>query len=274
LPRAVEVEIPTVKDMRRFKEDFMRPFKQYPCEDKEAFEASKSIKATGFLEGGTADETLDVLQKLLDSQTILKGYPGTFKVNNVRPTKKGGVLVIIVSRSGAEALQKVDWTIRLSSAGLVKFIPEDDVEEVTLDEDTEMKEADAKDKTQELSEEVSRLRVLLGIAESKKVKAEEEAAEARLRAMNVVDDDVVYLKTEPAKEPLPAIVKQEPVDTDTNTPSVSGAGASSWADEMERVDNDKGKDAGDKVKDRSLAAILQAANDDPAVKACRDKLLK
>jgi len=33
LPRAVEVEIPTAKDMRRFKEDFMCPFKQYRCED-------------------------------------------------------------------------------------------------------------------------------------------------------------------------------------------------------------------------------------------------
>jgi len=74
------------------------------------------------LEGSTASEPLNVLQLLLDSQTILKGLPGSFKVHHVRPTKKGGVIVIVVSRSGAEALQKVDWTIRLSSAGLVKFI--------------------------------------------------------------------------------------------------------------------------------------------------------
>jgi len=182
-------------------------------------------------------------------------------------TKKGGVLTIIVSRSGAEALQKVDWTVRLSSAGLVKFIPEDEVEEVTIDEDVKMKGDEAK--SQELTEEVSRLRALLSVAEQEKAKAEEEAAEARLRAMNV-DDDVIYLKTEPAKNPLPAIVKQEPVDT--NEPSISGAGASSWADEMERVD--KNKDAGDKATDRSLAAILRAANDDPAVQACRSRFNK
>jgi len=47
----------------------------------------------------------------VDSQTILKGLPGTYKVDNVNLTKKGGVLTLIVCKEGAEALKIRDWTI-------------------------------------------------------------------------------------------------------------------------------------------------------------------
>jgi len=87
-----------------------------------------------------------------------------------------------------------------------------------------------------------------------------------------VDDDVIYIKTEPAKEPLPTVIKQEPIDT--NEPSIPGTSTNSWADEVERADKTSNNSGNKAPTDRSLAAILQAANDDPAVQACRAKTNK
>jgi len=120
--QVVVIEVPTASDRRRFTRKFGRAL-DLNCANKSEYQASLPTfkRVTGLVRGVTSQLAIRRLQRLVDGQTTNKGIEGTYRCEDIWPTDGGGILHMSIDCAAEEALAALDWTLRLGSAGGVKF---------------------------------------------------------------------------------------------------------------------------------------------------------